>query len=330
MKNVKEVAILGATGVVGQKAIALLQNDPQFRIVELASSENSAGHLYGQRVNWIEYSELNEEIANLKLKSLKDVSAPYVISALPSDVAKEVELQLAQNGQYVFSNASAYRMDKTVPLVIPEINRSHLELMQDQKTSGKIITNSNCSTAFLVLGLHALRGLGRFEHLDVVTLQSVSGAGSSLAAFDINANTIPFINGEEEKIQAETKRILGTKTKPLEVDMLVHVNRVPVLFGHTINCHIEFDNKVSAADVENSFHEFNKKFPGIFKIYQNPVLPQPVKNLSHYDMSAHIGRIKSSSNLKRVGFTIMGHNLVRGAAGAAIANMKETINFLEL
>ncbi|MCB9092459.1 MAG: aspartate-semialdehyde dehydrogenase [Halobacteriovoraceae bacterium] len=322
-----EVAILGATGVVGQKAVAMLEQDSRFKVTQLAASERNKGKRYCDAMTWMESLPLSQNVAGIELRLPSEVTTPVVISALPAQTAREVEPALAERGIHVFSNASAFRMNTEVPLLIPEINRDHLSLVDKQSTKGKIVTNPNCSTVFLSTALAPLKQLGRFQHVDVVTLQSVSGAGASLAAYDINANTIPNIGGEEEKIQTEVKKILGTPEEQFEFDMLVHVNRVPVLYGHTLTIHVTFEDKVSVDDVYNLYHQANEVNPGLYELYQHPFLPQPVKNLGHYDMRTHIGRIKQSTSPNVIGMTVLGHNLVRGAAGAAIYNMNEFLNW---
>lgn len=324
-KQVYEVAILGATGVVGQKAIALLQGHSKFKIVQIAASERSKGKVFGDSVLWNEERPLNSEIAQMELIGLSEVTAPYALSALPSDIAKEVELELAKKGTHVFSNSSAYRMQKNVPLMIPEINGFSLNLLDEQKTPGKIVTNPNCSTVFLSLALAPLTELGTIKSISVATLQSVSGAGSGLAAYAITGNTIPYISGEEEKIEQEVKKILGAGERIPDFDVMVHVNRVPVVYGHSLNIHVTYEDKVNVESVKKVYQDWNKKYENLFSLYESPWFPQPLKNLNHYDMGVHIGRIKSCTNPQMIGLTALGHNLVRGAAGAAIANMETAL-----
>lgn len=323
--QVYEVAVLGATGVVGQKVIAMLQDNPKFKITQIAASERSKGKVFGEGIIWNEERPLDQSIANMTLIGLNEVTAPYAISALPSGVAREVEMNLATQGTHVFSNASAYRMNDNVPLMIPEINKTSISLLDNQPTPGKIVTNPNCSTVFLSLALAPLTELGTIKSISVATLQSVSGAGAGLAAYQITGNTIPYISGEEEKIEAEVKKILGCGTQIEDFDVIVHVNRVPVVYGHTLNIHVTYEDNVNVADIEKVYQNWNTKYENLFTLYDSPWFPQPLKNITNYDMGVHIGRIKGSTNPRTIGLTAMGHNLVRGAAGAAITNMENVI-----
>lgn len=315
-----EVALLGATGPVGQKVISMLEDHPRFILKEVAASEGSVGQIYGERVQWKNEAPLPATIAKLKIIPLMDVKSKFVISALPADVAQTVEPALASRGHIVCSNASAFRMHPEVPLLIPEVNAHHLSLLSKQTTSGKILTNPNCSTVFLVGALSPLLSLGAFEHVSVVTMQALSGAGyPGVPSFDILGNLIPHIGGEEEKIRLETKKILGTPEKPLEVGVTVHVHRVPVLHGHTIAVHLQFKKSVSAKDVLEIFKATEAKNPNFIKVHTTVDHPQPLRDLTPHDMRIHVGRVKQGDRPDTVGFISMGHNLVRGAAGAAIA-----------
>ncbi len=314
------VAVLGATGPVGQKAITLLENHPLFELVEVAASEGSAGQIYGERVQWKNEVELPARVAGMKIKSLMDVQSKYVISALPADIAQEVEPALAARGHIVCSNASAFRMDPRVPLMIPEVNSAHLSLLKDQPWSGKILTNPNCSTVFLAGALAPLKLLGEFDHVHVVTMQALSGAGyPGVSSFDLLGNLIPHIGGEEEKIRLETKKILGGAKDPLKVGITVHVHRVPVLHGHTVAVHVRFQKPVNADQVLKLFQEIESKQPDFIKVHQAQDRPQPLRDLTPHDMRIHVGRIKQGDHPHVIGFISLGHNLVRGAAGAAVA-----------
>ncbi|MBP9674828.1 MAG: aspartate-semialdehyde dehydrogenase, partial [Bacteriovoracaceae bacterium] len=230
----KPVAILGATGTVGQKMIALLENDPHFYVAEVAASEKSFGKKFSDIVRWREKTLMPKSVGDLTLKDLKEVESNLVVSALPAEIALEIEPFLAEKGKLVFSNASAFRMHEKTPLLIPDINISHLELLKEQKTSGKIITNPNCSTVFLAMGLHPLLKLGNVQHVSVVTLQALSGAGyPGVASLDALNNIVPNIGGEEKKITEEVKKILGTTTTPANFTVTTHVHRVPIHHGHT-------------------------------------------------------------------------------------------------
>ena len=333
MKKIS-VALLGATGPVGQKVITLLADHPRFTLTEVAASEGSVGHLYGERVQWKNEIELPAEIAKLKIKPLLDIAAEYVISALPADIAQTVEPELAARGHIVCSNASAFRMDPKVPLLIPEVNLAHLSLLSQQSTRGKILTNPNCSTVFLVGALAPLQSLGEFEHVSVVTMQALSGAGyPGVSSFDLLGNLIPHIGGEEEKIRLETKKILGTAEKPRDFGITVHVHRVPVLHGHTVAAHVRFKVPpsgvpVSAEAVFKQFQDTEKTQPQFIKLHSAPDRPQPLRDLNPHDMRIHVGRVKQGE-CGVIGFISMGHNLVRGAAGAAIAILDAYVDSLK-
>jgi aspartate-semialdehyde dehydrogenase len=324
------VAVLGATGTVGQKMICMLENHPLFEVAELAASEASDGKIYGDLVLWREADALPARIAKLPMKNLKDVTALYAISGLPADTAKEIEPFLANRGTHVVSNASAFRMEKNVPLLIPEINAAHLSLLNDQKTKGKIITNPNCSTVFLVMALAPLMELGTIEHVSVVTLQAISGAGyPGVSSMDILGNIIPFIGQEEEKIETEAKKILGTAQQWNEnFSVTCHVHRVPVMHGHTVATHVMFKEKIKPEQVHQVYQKWNQKYPELFKVHTSKDRPQPLKDITNYDQRCHIGRIKQGDRDNIIGLVSQGHNLVRGAAGAALLNLELLHRFL--
>ncbi len=315
------VAILGATGPVGQKAITLLDQHPLFEVTELAASEGSVGQIYGERVLWKNEVPCPDGIAKLKIIPLMDVKSKFVVSALPGDVAQTVELALAERGHIVCSNASAFRMHDEVPLLIPEVNIDHLSLLSSQKTKGKIITNPNCAAVFLVGALAPLMKLGELDHVSAVTMQAVSGAGyPGVASLDILGNLIPYIGGaEEEKVRKETKKILGQAGKPLDFGLTVNVNRVPVLHGHTVILHVKFKKAVSAEDALKLLQETEKSVPNFLKVYTQLDRPQPLRDITPHDMRVHVGRVRQGDRPDTISLISMGHNLVRGAAGAAIA-----------
>ena len=314
------VALLGATGPVGQKVITLLENHPLFELVEIAASESSDGQIYGDRVQWKNEVALPSRVASMRLLSLLDVKSKYVISALPTDIALTVEPELANRGHIVCSNASAFRMDNRVPLLIPEVNSAHLAMLDSQPWAGKILTNPNCSTVFLAGALAPLQVLGEIDHVNVVTMQALSGAGyPGVSAFDLMGNIIPHIGGEEDKIRLETKKILGVGNNHAKFGITVHVNRVPVLHGHTVAVHVRFKNPVTADQVLQVFKKSESEFENFIKVHMEQDRPQPLRDLTPHDMRIHVGRVKQGDDPHVVGFISLGHNLVRGAAGAAIA-----------
>jgi aspartate-semialdehyde dehydrogenase len=318
------VAILGATGVVGQKAIALLSRNPRFNILELVASDQRVGQAFGEVCDWREpLAPMPEAVAAMKLSSPQSLRAEFIVSCLPSDVAAELEPMLAAQGKVVCSNASTFRMDPKVPLLVPEINADHLALLDKQASSGKIITNPNCSAVGITLALAPLMKLAEIEQVSIVTLQSVSGAGyPGVPSLDILGNTIPHIAGEADKITEETKRILGTAEAPASFAVATHVHRVPVLFGHTVTLHLTFKEKVQPNQAIEAYQSWNKKHPGLFVLHDKDGRPQTTKDLSHDDMRVHLGHLRQGDRPNMLGLVSLTHNLVRGAAGAVIANME--------
>lgn len=322
------IAVLGATGAVGQKIIRLIEGHEQFTVSELVASDVKSGKKYGEACTWREASTLPESIAHMRLKQPHEVTSTFVLSALPAKVAQDVEPMLAERGHWVISNASAHRMRQDVPLLIPEVNSDHLALLDKQQTSGRIITNSNCAAAPAALALRPLTQLGQIEHVSIVTLQAISGAGyPGLPACDILSNSIPYIEGEEEKIESELKKMLGTISRPASFSVTAHVNRVPVQHGHSTVLHVHFSQTVAQEDLNRVFREAKEAFPQTYKLYEDSYAPQPLRHLHDKDNRVHIGRIKRGVGGKLVGLTAMSHNLVRGAAGAAILNL-ETVQKL--
>ena len=311
------VAILGATGVVGQKAIALIDQHPNFKVAELVASKKRAGRCYGDIVTWREEHPLSDSIASIPLTPWQNLQTPYVISALPSNAAAELEPQLTARGHNVFSNASSFRMHHNVPLLIPEINSDHLQLLDRQNTEGKLVTNPNCAAVFITLALSPLMQLGTIEHVSIVTMQAVSGAGyPGESALDTLNNIVPHIPQEENKIAVESCKILGTPSAPATIPMTIHVHRVPVLHGHTVALHVRFSAPVDLEQVKEAYHSEP------YQLYDNPYHPQPRQHIGSYDQGVHIGGIKSGGDPRYIGLIAMGHNLVRGAAGASLHNME--------
>ncbi|MEX1013140.1 MAG: aspartate-semialdehyde dehydrogenase [Waddliaceae bacterium] len=318
-----QVAILGATGLVGQKLIAMIADDPLIDLVEVAASEKNVGKTYGEAVVWKEVRELPKKTSELIIKPLTEVTAPFVLSALPAKVAEGVEFLLAERGQHLFSNASYHRMKENIPLLIPEINKDHLSLIKKQKTKGKIITNPNCATTIIALALHPLLSLGKVKHVSVVTMQAMSGAGyPGLSSLDMAGNILPFIQGEEEKIESETRKILGTAKELAPFHLTAHAYRVPIPHGHTATLHVGFDAPICIDEIQHLY----QKEP--YQYYQSQRDPQPGRHISPYDQRVHIGRIKQGNEKNIVGLTSMGHNLVRGAAGATLLNLKAALEVL--
>jgi len=325
------VAILGSTGAVGQKFISLLESHPLFEVAEVCASLKNIGKTYGKAVDWREKKKLSPSIAQLKIKDHKNLSSPIILSSLPSEIAIDWEPFLAEKGHHIVSNASALRMSTDVPLIIPEINSHDISFIKNQSTKGKIITNPNCATVFFALGLHPLLKMGDISNVSVFTLQALSGAGyPGVASWDILSNIIPNIGGEEEKLETEVHKIFKNCLGYNDFDVTANVSRVPVVHGHTIILHARFKDEIKVSEVDKRFLELSQEMPQLYKYYTDLYSPQPLKHLDDNDYRAHIGRVKQGGDKKTISITSMGHNLVRGAAGAALLNLellaKETLN----
>ncbi len=335
-ENKIPVAILGATGTVGQKFIVLLENHPWFEITELVASQRSAGKSYQDAVAWKQKQNIPAHIASKKILSLEDkLQSPLLFSGLDSAVAGEAEGNYAALGHTVISNSSHYRMDATVPLVIPEINVEHFELVKQQQTQGKIITNPNCSTIAMMLVLAPLHQEFGLEWLNVTTMQAISGAGyPGVSSLDILGNIVPFIDGEEEKIETEPLKILAKyEHESLQFANFIvnaQANRVPVIDGHTETLTIKFKQKPESLsqiqDVLSRFQAYPQQqnlpsappYPVIVHSADNR--PQPLLDIDQNGgMSSSVGRIRWSS-LGDINLVVLGHNTIRGAAGCAILN----------
>jgi aspartate-semialdehyde dehydrogenase len=330
-----KAAILGATGMVGQKFIQMLSQHEWFRISSLAASERRIGKFYGDEVDWKVSSNIPEEVRDLEMLPMdpKVMDADIVFSALPSDTARKVEAEFASKGFVVASNASAYRMDEDVPLVIPEVNPDHLGLIEVQKGNrgwdGFIVTNPNCTAIVLVISLKPLMDLGLRE-VKVATMQALSGAGyPGVPSLAITDNIIPFIKGEEDKVESEPLKLLGkfdgkkVEFAPIKVSASCH--RVPVIDGHTEAVWAEFDREISVDEVVEAFNSLKPlDLPTspekVIIVRSEPDRPQPRFDRDEGNgMSVSVGRIRKDGS-KAVKYIVMGHNTVRGAAGASILN----------
>lgn len=336
MKRI-DVGILGATGTVGQQFVRLLADHPWFRLTWLAASEQSAGKLYGS-LPWRLPERPPSAIADLEVQSLVAGQGPaLVFSALDASVADDAEAAFAAAGHVVVSNARNFRMDPLVPLLVPEINPDHLELLPRQKSEkkwhGAIVTNPNCSTVFLAIVLGALR---KFQPVRVIvtTLQALSGAGyPGVASLDAVANVIPFIGGEEEKLESEPQKILGELSSgriiPDAVVISSQTTRVPVVNGHTETVSIELARKVGREEILAAFTEYSgePQFRELPSAPAQPIIhreeedrPQPRLDADlHGGMVVQVGRLRACPVLGWK-FVLLGHNTIRGAAGAALLN----------
>ncbi|NNE42858.1 MAG: aspartate-semialdehyde dehydrogenase, partial [Gemmatimonadetes bacterium] len=259
------VAVLGATGSVGQRFIQLLQRHPWFRLHTVTASPRSSGRKYGDAVNWMQADPLPASVADLVVRdttpdAVKD--CPLVFSALGRETADGLEAEIASAGQVIVSNASAYRMHPEVPLLVPEVNPEHLDLLQQQSFgNGRLLTNPNCSTIGLTLALKPLLDAFGLEAVHVVTLQAVSGAGiPGVSSYSILDNVIPYIGGEEEKLEEETGKILGRVTPagiqahPMTVSATC--NRVAVVDGHTECVSVKLRDRATEADIRAAWSDF--------------------------------------------------------------------------
>ncbi|HXW06243.1 MAG TPA: aspartate-semialdehyde dehydrogenase [Vicinamibacterales bacterium] len=333
-----DVGILGATGMVGQQFIRLLDGHPWFRAAWLAASERSEGRTYRQAAAWHLPTPPPADILGRQVEGCVPGRAPrLVFSGLDAAAATDIEPAFAAAGHIVVSNARSYRMDPLVPLVIPEVNGDHLALLEPQRKgrgwSGAIVTNPNCSTVVLAMVLAPLRHFG-LTRVTVTTLQAVSGAGyPGVPSLDILGNVIPFISGEEEKMESETQKILGRLEGPSVVPHPVVVSaqttRVPVIDGHTISVSLGFDGGPTPADVREALAGFRAKPqelalpsapPSPILLLDDDNRPQPRLDVERENgMVIAVGRVRRCPVLG-VKLIALGHNTVRGAAGAALLN----------
>jgi aspartate-semialdehyde dehydrogenase len=333
------VGILGATGMVGQQFIALLANHPWFTVAYLGASERSAGKAFKDAAAWRLSSPLPDDVAGRVVEAAAPGTAPkLVFSGLDSSVAGEIEAEFAKAGHIVVSNSRNYRMFDTVPLMIPEVNADHLRLLDAQGAahgwSGRILTNPNCATVVLAMALAPLRQFGIQSTL-VTTLQAISGAGyPGVPSWDILGNIIPHIGGgEEEKVETETKKILGTldgaKVADHPVRLSATTTRVPVRDGHTGSISIGLEQKPTPEAVIEAWRSFRGRpqaldLPSAPKqpvVYMDEVnRPQPLLDAGRDGgMTVSVGRLRRCP-LFDYKFVALGHNTIRGAAGAAILN----------
>ena len=338
MPNKHPIGILGATGMVGQRFIQLLENHPWFEIAWLAASDRSSGKKYGEAAKWRLDTPLPERIASMTVSPAEPEGAPKIIFAsVDAAIARELEPKFADAGCAVLSNSSAFRMAPNVPLVIPEVNADHLHLIEEQpsrKTSGGfMVTNPNCSTIGLVMALKPLEERFGIEQIFVTTMQAVSGAGyPGVASMDILDNVVPYIGSEEEKMEAETLKLLGRldghRVTPLAAGITAHCNRVPVVDGHTECVSIKLGRKATAEQIQAAWDGY-KPLAGRNLPFapQQPVQftaladrPQPrLDRNREKGMAITVGRLRPC-NLLDWKFVLLSHNTVRGAAGAAILN----------
>jgi aspartate-semialdehyde dehydrogenase len=328
-----KAGVLGATGAVGQRFIEGLQNHPWFEITSIAASERSAGKKYKEAARWRLESELPADVAEMTVVNVdpREVDADIVFSALPADEAKTAEPAFAAAGFAVASNTSSYRMVSDVPLLIPECNHEHLDLIKVQQEKrgwdGYLTTNPNCTTIMFTLALKPLMKFG-IQTVHVASMQAVSGAGyEGVPSMAILGNVIPYIGGEEEKVEIEPQKILGSfdgeKIVPADFSISASCHRVPVMDGHTEAVWVTMRDNPTPKEVRQAMLDFD---PGLGDLPTSPKKalivkdevdrPQPRLDRNRGNgMSVSVGRIRSG-----IRFIAMGHNTVRGAAGASILN----------
>jgi aspartate-semialdehyde dehydrogenase len=334
------VGVLGATGAVGQRLVQLLEGHPWFTLTELVASERSVGRPYREAVSWRLGTPVPEEAARMVVRPLAaDLACDLVLSALDAKVAGEAEASLAAAGYPVISNARNHRMDEDVPLLIPEVNWQHAAVLTHQRalrhyTTGFIATNPNCSAIGLTLALKPLQDAFGLTEVSVVTMQALSGAGvDGVPAMTILDNVIPYVSGEEEKIETESLKILGglegEQFVPAKMRVSAQCNRVAVADGHTEAVSIRLADSATAKELGQAFANFTSE-PQRLQLPSAP--PHPVLVLDgddrpqpRLDRDAELGMAVSVGHLRPCPvldwkFTLVVHNAIRGAAGAALLN----------
>jgi len=334
------VAVLGATGVVGQRFVRRLAHHPWFEVAHLAASERSAGKTYAEACDWRLDGEPYGGLGKLVIEECDPAkhAAPVVFSALDTAPARELEPAFARAGSAVFSNASAFRMAPDVPLLVPEVNPDHLELVPAQREargwSGAILTNPNCTVTVLVMALAPLHARFGVKRVFLASMQAISGAGyPGVASLDIVGNVVPHIRGEEEKVEEEAQKLLGRvsggtiELAPLTLSAMCH--RVPVVEGHSEAVSVELSGSPSPADVAATLAEWRaapqelalpSAPPAPVRVHTAPDRPQVRRDVEDdAGMSVHVGRVRPCA-LLGIKMFVLGHNTERGAAGGSILN----------
>jgi aspartate-semialdehyde dehydrogenase len=333
-----KVGILGATGMVGQKFIEMLDGHPWYSIEALAASERSQGVKYGKLAKWRLPTPIPESVKELEILPVTPDAVGQVdliFSALPSEEAGPVEEDFAKRGYMVFSNASSHRMEEDVPILNAEVNWNHSKIIDEQRKkrgwSGAIVTNPNCTTAVLTLSLKPIKDAFGLRRVIVSTMQAISGAGyPGVASLDITDNVIPFIKNEEEKVVAETQKILGELKKPAEFIISASCNRVNTTDGHMESVFVETEKKVDAQIVAEAMAKFQSEPQKLglptapnppIVVRQEDDRPQPkLDRMEGGGMAIVVGRIRKDEALGGIKYTVLGHNTMRGAAGCSILN----------
>ena len=338
MSRIK-VAVLGATGAVGQRFVQLLDEHPWFEVTALTGSDRTVGQLYGEACCWVLDKPMPEYARGLRIVPTEPgLDAAIGFSALPSDQAKEIEPQFAQAGHGVCSNASAYRMEQDVPLLIPEVNPDHTALIKVQQRnrgwSGFIATNPNCTSTGFTIAFRPLHDAFGIQRAFVVSMQALSGAGyPGVASLDAVDNVIPYISGEEPKVETEPRKMLGRLNASHVLDAPIkisaHTNRVAVVDGHTVCASVEFDQPVGPQAVAQALADFKalpvvQSLPSaphcVIEVRTEPDRPQPRRDRdAGQGMTTIVGRVREDP-LFHVKFVVLSHNTIRGAAGGSLLN----------
>jgi aspartate-semialdehyde dehydrogenase len=342
------VAVLGATGSVGQRFISLLDNHPWFKVVALAASDRSVGQKYSQAARWVLDVPMPDFAREMEVVPARTdcVDAKIVFSALHTEVANELEPQFAKAGAAVCSNASSYRRGEDVPLLLPEINADHVQLVRHQRKSkgwsGCIITNPNCTSTGLTIALKALDSAFGVKKVFAVSLQALSGAGyPGIPSLDIMDNIIPNVanGGEEEKVEWEPRKMLGTlsgnRIELADIIFSVHTNRVAVIDGHTVCASVQLSKQASPEEADAVLREYRapasaSDLPSsprpVIDVRREADRPQPrLDRLTGKGMTTVVGRVRRDPILD-LKFVVLSHNTIRGAAGASIYNAELLVN----
>jgi aspartate-semialdehyde dehydrogenase len=338
---VLKVAVLGATGLVGQRFVSLLSKHPWFELSAVTASERSVGMRYGDAVSWVLGHEVPHNARDLEVlpndsRLLIDEGIELAFSALPSDVAAHIEISMLRAGINLVSNSSNFRMEPDVPLINPEVNLDHLKLLELQVRrgwKGYLAKVPNCSTAILTLPLKALSDSFRIKKVYVTTMQAVTGAGlRGVPSVSILGNVIPFIKGEEEKLSRESSKILGSlidkSIVPWDAKVVANCSRVPVVDGHLESVFLELEDSVRVRDAVKVLERFKGLTEGLSlpSAPERPIIvrreedrPQPrLDVLEGNGMSVVVGRVRSDAEANTLKFFVLGHNTIRGAAGTGI------------
>lgn len=337
--NKIKVAILGATGAVGQRFVQLLENHPWFEVTALTGSDRTVGGLYGDGVRWVLTGSVPEYARGLKvLPTAPGFDAQLAFSALPADIAREAEPALAAAGVAICSNASAHRMWDDVPLLIPEVNPDHTALIARQRRErgwpGFIVTNPNCTSTGLTIALRALHNAFGLKRGFIVSMQALSGAGyPGVASLDALDNVVPYIGGEEEKVESEPRKMLGTlqgeAVQLADMAFSAHTNRVAVVDGHTVCASLEFERRPAPAEAAAVLEQFQAPaivagLPSaparVIEVRPEADRPQPRRDRdAGRGMTTVVGRVRVDP-LFHLKLVVLSHNTIRGAAGGALLN----------